>query len=166
MKTLGIAILLVVSGLAAPSAGQDLTHDELLEVLDIHAWRIPLPKDPKYNWGVDLVDAKPRSVITSGASDWMHPTDRALVTFRADGDDRYRFTFKQRGGMSSGLMAITPCAGTDSAPGPCGHQYSVEWHAQPIRVDDGKQYVLADVESAFGEGRKKQLVLVLRRYRP
>ena len=152
--------------LAVATPAQELSHAELVEVLDLRSWRIPMPRDTNLEWSVTLEEAKPRKVISTGSSAWMHPTEQALITFRPDRDDTYRFTLKQRGGMSSGTMEITPCAVEDADATPCRDQFTIEWHKVPVRIDDGAHYLLADVESTFGEGRKKQLVLRLAKVRP
>lgn len=147
---------------ALPSAnGQKLSHDELLEVLEIHSWRIPMPSDERFNWGFELVDVAPRKAVRS--DDWMHPSEKALSRFRHDTGGMYLLTFKQREGTSSGSASIRPCPEAM----PCNRQYSVTWHVEPLRIDDGKTYLIADVETSDTSkpSASKQLILVMKKYR-
>lgn len=147
------AVLLAL--LVVPLTAQKLSHDELLEVLEIRSWRVPVPRDERYIWSLEVVEARPRKRSAVELSEWTHPTEKALITFRPDKEDLYQFTIKQRGGSSSGVTSVSPCA--DS--------YSIEWHDELYPVDDGRSFVLAEVEATFGESRKKQLILVLTKHR-
>lgn len=156
---------LLVGFWVGPMTAQKLSHDELLEVLEIRSWRVPVPRDERYIWSFEVVEARPRKRSLVELFEWAHPTERALITFRPDKEDLYQFTIKQRGGSSSGVTRVSPCGENATATSPCADSYSIEWHDELYPVDDGKSFVLAEVEATLGESRKKQLILVLTKHR-
>jgi hypothetical protein len=80
--------LLIVVGPPAVSA-QKLSHDELVEILEIKSWRVPMPKDENREWSIELVDYAQRKSATLNL-ERLTTQRKALIVLRDMGNDVYR----------------------------------------------------------------------------
>jgi hypothetical protein len=42
------------------AGAQKLSCEELADVLDVKSWRIPMPKDVRFEWSIEIVEYAPR----------------------------------------------------------------------------------------------------------
>jgi hypothetical protein len=45
--------------------------DGLMELLEIHRWEVPMPKDARYEWSFEIRDYKAFNVVEKGTIDWI-----------------------------------------------------------------------------------------------
>ncbi|HKE58623.1 MAG TPA: hypothetical protein VKB46_18050 [Pyrinomonadaceae bacterium] len=50
MNRILFLVLLMLIVVASPAVAQKISHDELVEILEIKSWRIPMPKDESFEW--------------------------------------------------------------------------------------------------------------------
>ncbi len=147
------------------SFAQQLTHDELIEVLGIKSWRIPLPKDEKLEWKFELVDYAARKFTKTNA-ERLDFNRKALLVFRETKDDTYHFTFKQRNGTSSGDFEINICSEKERTENRCDNSYSLEWFDEPKPFDDGTKFIIAEIGTMLEPDKpKKQIVIETVKFR-
>lgn len=57
MKIARVTLLLLFVALSSSNLfAQQLSNDELSEILGIKSWRIPMPKDESMEWSIEIVD--------------------------------------------------------------------------------------------------------------
>lgn len=164
----------VVGILALPFVSESLsyaqdqvTHRELVDLLGIRQWVVPMPKDDRFNWGFEIRDYVPIQEVTTGNDSWMDRKQKAKFILMPTGErDIHRFWIKQRNGTSSGTTRIDVCQDAKNTTLKCDYgQFSVEWYPRPKRIEDGKTYVIGEVREDVGGDRRKQVILKLHMYR-
>jgi len=71
-----LLLLLIVPG--SNSVAQQLSHKELLDILRITSWRVPMPKDESLEWSIGIVDYAPRKYAKLNTSR-LNRQQRALI---------------------------------------------------------------------------------------
>ena len=99
-----ILFLLLLLFPSCTSFAQQLSQDELLEILGLKSWRVPMPKDESMEWSIEIVDYVPRKYTALNAVR-LNLQRKALIALRDTGRDTYAFTLKQRGTDISSLYA-------------------------------------------------------------
>ena len=156
-----VLLLAQTSGVIA----QKITHDELVEVLGIKSWRVPMPKDEKLEWKFEIVDYAVRKYTKANAKR-LDFNRKALLVFREIKDDTYHFTLKQRNGTGSGDFEINVCSEKERKENQCDNSYSLEWFDEPKPFDDGTKFVIAEISTMLeSEKPRKQIVLELLKFR-
>jgi hypothetical protein len=153
-------MVLICSSVSA----QKITHDELVDILDIKSWRLPMPTDEKWEWGIDFVDYAPRKSAVINLEK-LTTKRKALIVLRDVGHDTYRFTLKQTAGTSSGDMEITICTEQEIKAKHCENSYVMTWFDEPKAFDDGTKFVIAEIAHMVRRKPLKQIILVPRQYR-
>jgi len=159
---IGLSLLLLV----VPSANlvaQKLSRDELIEILAIKSWRVPMPKDESMEWSIDIVDFLPRKYTRINIRR-LNLQKKALVALRDKGKDIYEFTLKQSG-TGQGDLDINICTEQEKRDSQCDNSYSIDWFDVPKPYDDGTKFVIADIKQMVGQSPRKQIVLELIRFR-
>ena len=154
-------LFLFVLLLAQSSAifAQQLTHEELIEVLGIKSWRVPMPKDEKLRWTFELVDYAARKPAKVNA-ERLNFNRKALIVFRVFKDDTYHFSLKQRNATSSGDFEINICSEKERKENQCDNSYNLEWFDEPKPFDDGTKFVIAEISTMLEpEKPRKQIIL-------
>jgi hypothetical protein len=161
-KSLLSLALLILS--ASATVGQKISHDELVEILEIKSWRIPMPKDENLEWSIQFVDYGPRK---SSAVNFekLTPDRKALIVLRNMGTAAYRYTLKQTAGTGSGDMEIRICTDQKVKAKECDNSYTISWFDDPKPLDDGTKFVIAEIAQMVGRKPVKQIILVPVRYR-
>ena len=126
-----------------------------------------MPRDKRYEWSISIRDYQGYVAIHRGKDDWMDMGRHAEVTFMAtDRDSIYRFWLRQPNGTSSGETRVDMCDDPDDTAREClAGQYETTWFEKPIRVGDGKTYLIGEIRETFAPGRRKQVVLDLTKFR-
>ncbi len=161
-----ILLLLPLLIVLAPSTvfAQKLTHDELVEILEIKSWRIPMPKDENWEWSIEFVDYAARKSVAVN-SDKLTTQRKALIVLRDMGNNIYRFTLKQTAGTGSGDMEINICTEEQIKAKNCDNSYTITWFDDPKPFDDGTKFVIAEIAHMVGRKPLKQIILEPFRYR-
>lgn len=157
------ALLLVCPSRGFPQEAKKkpVTNEELLSILDITIWRVPLPKDENLIWTFELVDAKPRTERKWPDVKAFYGSGEAMFALRSipeKGEFWYDFTLKQREGFSKGTTRISLCG--EHPPPDCDESSVMTPYDPPKCIDDGKTFLLADLAPMLEpEKVKKQLIL-------
>jgi hypothetical protein len=158
-----LLVLLLVqnSGISA----QKITHDELIEVLGIKSWRVPMPKDEKLEWKFELVDYVARK-FTKPNTVRLNLNRKALLVFQEVKDDTYKFTLKQRNGTSSGDFEINICSEKERTENQCDNSYNITWFDEPKPFGDGTKFIIAEIGTMLEPNKpRKQIELELVKFR-
>lgn len=149
-----------------PSAGaQKLTHEELLDVLGIQSWRVPLPKNKNLEWKIEVVDAKPHKAAKINPTQ-LDPQPKALIVVRKRGGDTFEFTLKQRAGASQGKLELDICTEKEKKQNACESGSDLVWFAEPKPIEDGTKFVLGEIAPMLNpEKPRKQIILETARFR-
>ena len=137
---------------------QQLSNDELSEILGIRYWRIPMPKDENLEWSIEIVDFVPRKYAKSFNTERLNVQRKALIALRDKGQDSYEFTLKQRG-TGQGDLEIDICFEKEKRENQCDNSYAIDWFDVPRPYDDGTKFVIADIKQMVGQSPRKQIVL-------
>ena len=160
LKHLGLLLVLFLFSCSAASA-QKLSCDELADVLNVRAWRVPMPKDKRFEWSVEIVDyAQQKSVRLN--SEKFSGRQKALIVLRCTGKHSFEFTLKNRAGTSQGDLEIDICSEIEKKENRCDNSYSITWHNPAEPYGDGTRFLIADI---IGERSRKQIVLELAKFR-
>jgi len=160
-RTAILLLLLIVP--SANSFAQQLSPDELIEILGIKSWRVPMPKDESMEWSIEIVDYVPRK-YTRINTQRLNLQKKALVALRDKGKDVYEFTLKQKG-TGQGDLEINICTGTAKSENQCDDSYGIDWFDVPKPYDDGTKFVIADISQMVGQSPRKQIILELVHFR-
>ena len=141
--------------------------ESLLYLLEVHKWELPIPKDASLEWSFEFRDYKESNAVGNGLADWMDSSRKAKIVFMPTGEETiHRFWLVQANGTSSGRTRIDVCADPERIQRSCDTgQIEYVWYPEAKRIDDGKTYVICEVNEAFPPHRRKQLVLRLIHYR-
>lgn len=164
---ISIAILLITLNGCNRVVQGTVSSEELVELLGIIKYTIPMPKDKAYEWSFDIVDYKTLNEIKTGEDTWMDPVRTASIYFMPlqQIENGFKFWIKQDGGISSGNTRIDVCDNPDDLNTPCHYQQiNIKWEKTPVRIDDGKSFLLCTIEEINGN-RKKMLIAYLLKYR-
>jgi hypothetical protein len=150
-----LILLLLIPG--STSVAQQLNHNELIEILGIKSWRVPMPKDESLEWKIEIVDYVPRNYAKPNMEQFNR-RKKALVVLRRTGEDTYEFMLKQRG-TSQGDLKIDICSDKEKRENDCDSSYVIDWFDVPKPYNDGTKFVVADISQMIGETLKKQIIL-------
>jgi hypothetical protein len=153
---IGLLLLLLVV-LSSNLFAQRLSSDELVEILGIKAWRVPMPKDESMEWSIEIVDYMPRKYSRINTLR-LNLQKKALVALRDTGKDVYEFTLKQRG-TGQGDLEINICTEEENRENRCDNSYNIEWFDVPKPYDDGTKFVIAEISQMVGQSPRKQIIL-------
>lgn len=143
---------------------QQISHDELIEILGIKSWRVPMTKDEKWEWSIEVVDYVPRK-FTNMNMERLNLQKKALIVLRDMGNDNYQFTLKQTAGTGQGDMEINICSEAEKKQNECDNSYVIDWHDEPKPYDDGTKFVIADIGHMVSRKPRKQIILEPVQYR-
>lgn len=162
MSSKHLSLLLLFFLLSCSNAGaQKLSCDELADVLDVRAWRVPMPKDDRFEWSIEVVDyAQQKPVRLNGEK--FNTRQKALIALRGTGKNSYEFTLKNRAGTSQGDLEIDLCSEIEKKENRCDNSYSITWHDPAEPYGDGSMFLIADI---IGERSRKQIVLELAKFK-
>jgi hypothetical protein len=152
-----ILFLLLLLIPSSSSLAQQLSQDELIEILGIKSWRVPMPKDESMEWSIEIVDYVPRK-YTKLNTQRLNIQKKALIALRDTGKDAYAFTLKQTG-TGQGNLEINICSETEKRDNQCDNSYDIEWFDVPKPYDDGTKFVIADIRQMVGQAPRKQIIL-------
>jgi hypothetical protein len=160
LNHIGLLLVLFLI-LCSPASAQRISCDELADVLDVRAWRVPMPKDKRFEWSIELVDyAQHKSVRLN--SEKFSRREKALIALRGTGKNSFEFTLKNRAGTSQGDLEIDLCSEIEKKANRCDNSYSITWHNPAEPYGDGTKLLIADI---IGERSRKQIVLELAKFR-
>jgi hypothetical protein len=133
----------------------------LMNLLEIHSWEVPMPKDTSLEWSFELRDYKASNVVAKGMDDWMDSSKKAKIVFMPTGEETiHRFWLVQANGTSSGRTRVDVCDNPEQLQHNCeAGQFEYIWYPAAERVEDGKTYVICELNETFPPHRRKQLVL-------
>ncbi len=159
---IGLLLLLLVVP-SASSFAQQLSPEELIEILGIKSWRVPMPKDESMEWSIEIVDYVPRK-YTRINTQRLNLQKKALIALRDTGKDVYEFTLKQSG-TGQGDIEINICIEPEKRENQCDNSYGIDWFDVPKPYDDGTKFVIADISQMVGQSPRKQIILEPVRFR-
>lgn len=152
-----LLLLLLIS--CSNSFAQQISHDELVEILGIKSWRVPMPKDESMEWSIEIVDYVPRKYTNMNVGR-LNLQKKALIALRDMGKDIYQFTLKQTRGTGQGDLEISVCSEKEKREGQCDNSYNLEWYDVPKPYDDGTKFVIADIAYMLNPDKpRKQIIL-------
>jgi len=61
--------------------------ETLTNLLEIHRWEVPMPKDASMEWSFELRDYKEPRVVQKGMDDWMDSSKIAKIVFMPTGEE-------------------------------------------------------------------------------
>ena len=158
------ALMLLLLLVICPNCfAQKISHEELVEVLGIRSWRVPLPKDEKSGWGIKIISYEPRRPSDTN-TEKLDLQNKALIVVRETGKNTYQFILKQRRGTSRGEFEINVCPEKGVAGNRCENSYVITWYDIPMPYGDGLRYVIAEV-TAEANKLVKQIILEPSSYR-
>ena len=160
IRVLALLLLLLLAA-CSNSFAQQLSCDELAEVLDIKSWRVPMPKDERFEWSIEIVDYAQRK-FTNINAEKLNPQQKALIALRGTGKNTYEFTLKNRAGRGQGDLEIDICTEKERRENLCDNSYSITWYDIAKPYDDGTKFVIADI---IGDSPRKQIILELVKFR-
>jgi hypothetical protein len=134
-----------------------VSMQELLNILEIRTWRVPLPGEKSLQWTIEVVDSVPADSSGRNVFDVITTQEEALISLRDTGMQHYRFTLAQNRGQSSGELHVAVCPSDVSCGG-----ISVKWYDIPICRSDCAEFILAEITPMVGSGRNQQIVIKLR----
>jgi hypothetical protein len=139
-----------------------ISHDDLVSILEIRKWTIPMPKDQRLEWSFEIREYREFSSIPEGQDDWADSSRTASFILMPTGEgDIYRFWLTQLHGTSSGKTRIDVCGDADddlAAKCDVG-QFETVWYPKPICIEDAKTYLVGETRETFAPGRRRQIVL-------
>jgi hypothetical protein len=153
---IGLLLLLLVVP-STSSFAQQLSPDELIEILGIKSWRVPMPRDESMEWSIEVVDYIPRK-YTRINRQRLNLQRKALVALRDKGKDLYEFTLKQSG-TGQGDLEINICSEQEKRENRCDNSYGIDWFEVPKPYDDGTKFVIAEISQMVGQSPRKQIIL-------
>lgn len=163
--SLGLS-LFVVNLSRSAKRSQD-SVETFMNLLEIHKWEIPMPKDTDLEWSFELRDYREPSAVAKGKDDWMDSSRKAKIVFMPTGEETvHRFWLVQTNGTSSGRTRMDVCDNPEQVRYLCNEgQFESIWYPTAERIEDGKTYILCELNEAFPSHRRKQLILHLIHYR-
>ena len=94
--------------------------ETLTNLLEIHRWEVPMPKDSSMEWSFELRDYKEPRVVQKGMDDWMDSSKIAKIVFMPTGEESiHRFWLVQTSGTSSGRTRGDVCDNPDQLQQVC-----------------------------------------------
>jgi hypothetical protein len=139
--------------------------NEFIDLFEIHKYDIPMPKDITYVWSFEIRDYKNYELIKKGKYDWKDLSRKASIIFMATGQNEvYRYWIKENKNTSNGITRIDVCDKPDDIKIKCEFgQIEYHWEKTPVRIDDGKTYLICEIKQTFEPARIKQVILCLRK---
>jgi len=163
------SVALTVFGLAIRRDSQRNLEslDGLTELLQIRRWEVPMPKDARYEWSFEIRDYKASNEVEKGMTEWMDSSRKAKIVFMPTGEEVvYRFWLVQTNGTSSGNTRLDVCDVPNDIHRKCdAGQLELRWYSTPKRIEDGKSYLIGEINDDSQRQRRKQVVLHLVRFR-
>jgi hypothetical protein len=141
------------------SLAQQLSPDELIQILGIKSWRVPMPKDESMEWSIEIVDFASHEYSNIN-TDRLNLKQKALIAIRDMGKDTYQFTLKQPRGTGQGDLEINVCSEREKKENSCDNSYNLQWHDVPKPFDGGTKFVIADIAYMLEPNKpRKQIIL-------
>jgi hypothetical protein len=139
----------------------------LTNLLELHTWEVPMPKDTSLEWSFELQDYRVSTVVAKGMDDWMDSSKKAKIVFMPTGEKNiHRFWLVQTNGTSSGRTRVDVCDNPEQLLNACDvGQFEYIWYPAAERIEDGKTYILCELNETLPPHRRKQLVLHLIHFR-
>jgi hypothetical protein len=156
-------LLVLLFVLTCNTAAQQLSTAELMDILGIMHWRVPMSKDTNMEWTIELVDYTPRKYTTVSTRK-LSTRKKALIALRDVGRDVYAFTLKQSG-ISQGNLEINICTEQEKHENECDNSYDIEWNDVAKPYADGTKFVIADLKQMIDQRPRKQIILELVHFR-
>jgi hypothetical protein len=163
--SLGLTLFIINLGRTAKR--NQNSFETLVNLLEVHRWEIPMPKDTSLEWSFELRDFREPVVVSKGMDDWMDSSKKAKIVFMPTGEEAiHRFWLVQTNGTSSGRTRVDVCESPEQLQRTCDvGQFEYIWYPTAQRVEDGKTYIICELNETFSPHRRKQLVLHLSHFR-
>jgi hypothetical protein len=158
MKRFLLLSMLVIFTCSSASA-QQVSHDELIEILGIRSWRVPVLKAENWEWTMGVVDYVPRKFTNSINSDRLSPQKKALIVWRSSGGNTYQYMLKQPSGTIRGERMIGICSESEIKKNECDNSYYITWYDEPNPYDDGSKFAIAEINHMLSRKPRKQIIL-------
>ncbi|MBS2101213.1 hypothetical protein [Carboxylicivirga linearis] len=101
---LSLLVIFVIS-LFGCKTSQDLISDsDLLEILNIKVWKVPLPSDNTKQWGIKVIDVKPEKIKYSSFD--IISKNESLISLKRQSKTEFEFVLKQNKGLGRGTISI------------------------------------------------------------
>ena len=141
--------------------------ETFMSLLEIHTWELPMPKDASLEWSFELRDYQEPQVVGKGKDDWMDSSKKAKIVFMPTGEETiHRFWLVQTNGTSSGRIRVDVCDNPEDLRYACDEgQLESTWYPAAERIEDGKTYIICELNETFPPHRRKQLILHLIHFR-
>jgi hypothetical protein len=141
--------------------------ESLMNLLEVHSWEVPMPKDTSLEWSFELQEYRVPTVVAKGKDGWMDSSKKAKIVFMPTGEENiHRFWLVQTNGTSSGKTRVDVCDNPEQLQNACdAGQFEYIWYPAAERIEDGKTYILCELNETFPPHRRKQLVLHLIHFR-
>lgn len=165
LKRLFLLSVLILTA-CSNSFSQQLSHNELIEILGIKSWRVPSPKNENRQWSIEIVDYAPRKFDKSFNAQQLDSQRKALIVLRDLEEDTYQYSLKQREGVSQGTFKINLCSAHKRTDEDCDESYNIEWYDNPKPFDNGTKFLLADIKQMVQSKYRQQIILELAIIRP
>jgi hypothetical protein len=150
VKRAGVFLaLLLISGCTGVTLTRVPTTLDLVRVLDLHLWWLPLPDGKQ--WTIGMADPQPLGTKTAGL---LHAGGESLISMRPIDDRRYAFTIRHRASDTHGTIDV--CAAANA----CAGQWHVRFFDTPRCNTDCSAYIAGEVTSDETHARR-QIVLTL-----
>jgi hypothetical protein len=127
---LSIALLFIILT-SCNSSSEKVTNDELLDILDIHTWKVPT--FAKKQWTIDIIPdtLQKRKVVSIEES--LTSESKSLIAVKFDNDSTITYTLIQNKNSSSqGIFNLKQS------------RYEIEWNNGPELLY-GKTFVVATI---------------------
>lgn len=141
--------------------------EAVLNLLEVRTWEVPMSKDTTLEWSFELRDYKEVIAVAKGKDDWMDSSKKAKIVFMPTGEESvHRFWLVQTNGTSSGRTRIDVCDNPERLQNVCdAGQFEYTWYPVAERIEDGKTYIICELNETFAPHRRKQLILHLIHFR-
>ncbi len=99
-----IAVFFTISFFGCKTSHDLITNRELLEILNIKVWKVPLPLDGTKQWGIEVIDVEPHA-IKYGSFD-IDSKNISLISLERQSKYVFEFVLKQNKGLSRGTISV------------------------------------------------------------
>ena len=147
-RSLALLALFLISGCTSIKLTRVPTTQELVRILDLHVWWMPLPDGKE--WTIDMAAPQPLGTKTAGL---VHAGRESMISMRPVSDHTYEFVIGHRRGDSSGTIDVC-----EDAEAVCSGQWQIKFFDPPRCNADCSAYIAGEVTSDE-TGAKRQIVL-------
>lgn len=154
-----IGVLLVfLTGTTCSGGDKDLSPKELLYILNIQTWRVPVPASDDYTWTFKVIPKEQREPPSPRPANLSRRANY-LLALRGIGENKFDFVLPGPSGTSRGVLDLCK-------EGLNCEYYGYSWLEKLECTANGDQYALAQFTVGFGSEPTHYLVLVQARSRP